>query len=239
MTKSELLLQYSKKISVLYVEDHEELRNTTAEILNNFFKKVDIAVDGSKALKTYQDFYKQEHRYYDIIITDIKMPNMNGVELVEEIYKIKPEQKIVVISAHDESAYLLPLINLGINQFIQKPIEFNQLLNVLETISKSIVNEEQSVKLDDLSYYDRRSKTLTVDDLAVYLTKYEMLFMDCLSEKVGTIYKNQEIVDYYSSMGENIDMANIRKLVSKLRKKLPEQSIESIYSIGYKIMEVK
>jgi len=162
------------------------------------------------------------------------MPNMNGVTLIEEIYKINPQQKIVVLSAHDESEYLVPLINLGINHFIQKPIEFDRLLDVLKDISKSIV-EETSIKLDDLSQYDRKSKLLTVNNENVYLTKYEIIFMDILSEEKGKIYKNEEIVSYYNSLGESIDMSNIRKLVSKLRKKIPSQLIESIYSIGYRI----
>jgi len=235
MNKFESLLKYSKQLSVLYAEDHVELRNSTVEILSSFFTKVDIASDGGEALDAYKDLFTQENKHYDIVLTDIKMPNMNGVTLIEEIYKINPLQNIVVISAHDESAYLLPLINLGINQFIQKPIEFNNLLNVLKNISKNIVEEEKSIKLDDLSNYDRKSKILIVNNQKVYLTKYEIIFMDFLSEEKGKIYKNEEIANYYNSLGESIDITNIRKLVSKLRKKLPNQSIESIYSIGYRI----
>lgn len=234
MDKFESLLKYSKQLSILYVEDHEELRNSTVEILNSLFAKVSFGIDGAEALRTYEEFHREENQYYDIVLTDIKMPNMNGVTLIEEIYKINPQQKIVVLSAHDESEYLVPLINLGINHFIQKPIEFDRLLDVLKDISKSIV-EETSIKLDDLSQYDRKSKLLTVNNENVYLTKYEIIFMDILSEEKGKIYKNEEIVSYYNSLGESIDMSNIRKLVSKLRKKIPSQLIESIYSIGYRI----
>ena len=234
MDKFESLLKYSKQLSILYVEDHEELRNSTVEILNSLFAKVSFGIDGAEALRTYEEFHREENQYYDIVLTDIKMPNMNGVTLIEEIYKINPQQKIVVLSAHDESEYLVPLINLGINHFIQKPIEFDKLLDVLKDISKSIV-EETSIKLDDLSQYDRKSKLLTVNNENVYLTKYEIIFMDILSEEKGKIYKNEEIVSYYNSLGESIDMSNIRKLVSKLRKKIPSQLIESIYSIGYRI----
>ena len=234
MDKFESLLKYSKQLSILYVEDHEELRNSTVEILNSLFAKVSSGIDGAEALSIYKNFYREENQYYDIVLTDIKMPNMNGVTLIEEIYKINLQQKIVVLSAHDESEYLVPLINLGINHFIQKPIEFDRLLDVLKDISKSIV-EETSIKLDDLSQYDRKSKLLTVNNENVYLTKYEIIFMDILSEEKGKIYKNEEIVSYYNSLGESIDMSNIRKLVSKLRKKIPSQLIESIYSIGYRI----
>ncbi len=236
MKKFESLLKYSKKLSVLYAEDHEELRNSTVEILSSFFTDVATAEDGLDALNTYKNYFLKENKYYDIVLTDIKMPNIDGVALIEKIYEINPQQKIIVISAHDESEYLLPLINLGIHQFIQKPIEFNKLLDVLENISKNIMNNDMIVKLSNTSFYNRSNKILTVDEKDVYLTKYEIIFMDYLSQEKGNIYKNEDIVNYYHSIEENIDPDNIRKLVSKLRKKLPNDSLESIYSVGYRLI---
>jgi len=235
MKKFESLLKYSKNLSILYAEDHEELRNSTLEILSSFFAHVDSAVDGADALAFYENYFARENKYYDIVLTDIKMPNMNGVTFIEKMYKINAEQKVIVISAHDESEYLLPLINLGIDQFVQKPLEFTKLLNTLEDISKNITLKNQIVMLNARSSYDRDKKILSVNQKNVYLTKYEIIFMDFLSEEKGNIYKNEEIVDYYSSLGENMDSDNIRKLVSKLRKKLPTESIESIYSVGYRL----
>ncbi len=70
----------------------------------------------------------------------------------------------------------------------------------------------------------------------IYLTKYEFIFMQFLSKNIGKIYSNEDIASQYELEEESLDIQNIRKLVSKLRKKLPENSLESIYGIGYRII---
>lgn len=236
MKSIESLLKYSKNISVLYAEDHDELRIDTQQILKNFFKRVDAVPNGAEALEIYENSPSRLGDYYEIVITDIRMPKMDGVELIENIYKINPKQNVIVISAHDESHYLLPLINMGIKQFLQKPIELDKFLDVLQTVSQKIVKEDMHVSLDDTSYYDKKSKILIVNNEDIALTKYEMIFMDLISTEKGKIYKNEEIADYYREQEENIDMSNIRKLISKLRQKLPKNTIESIYSVGYRLV---
>ncbi len=74
------------------------------------------------------------------------------------------------------------------------------------------------------------------NDSIISLTKYEIIFLQLLTENVGKIYSNEVITSHYSSLDENLDIANIRKLVSKLRKKLPKTCIECIYGIGYRII---
>ena len=130
MTDSQELLQYTKNLNLLFAEDHEELRQSTTEILKNFFNSVDAVDDGDKALELYKK------SSYDIVLTDIRMPVMDGIELTQKIYEINPEQCIIILSAHDESKYLIPLINLGVSQFIKKPIDYQELMDSLLKISK-------------------------------------------------------------------------------------------------------
>ena len=73
----------------------------------------------------------------------------------------------------------------------------------------------------------------------IYITKYEMMFLDLLSTEVGKIYSNETIVAYYKSFDSTIDGDNIRKLVSKLRKKLPLNTIESVYGVGYRLVSLE
>ncbi len=130
------LFLYSKKLKVLYVEDDKSFAQDTVEILENFFDKVDLSVNGQDALDKYNTFYNKNELYYDIVITDIFMPKMNGLELTKEIYKIHNEQSIIVISAHNEVNYLLEFINIGIEHFIVKPFDINEIMSVLYKSSK-------------------------------------------------------------------------------------------------------
>ena len=242
MINSKELLEYTKKLSILFVEDHDELRTSTDSILKNFFKEVTSVENGQEALKSYLNYFQEnDGNSYDIVLTDIKMPKMDGVELTKNIYEINPSQALIVLSAFDESKYLLPLINLGIEQFLKKPLDFQELLTVLLKTSKKIANNTprnspSALKLNESFTYDRRSKSLVNNKENIYLTKYEIIFLQLLTTNLGKIYSNEDIVAYYTAKNEQIDAQNIRKLVSKLRKKLPKDSLESIYGVGYKLI---
>lgn len=241
MTESQELLKYTKDLSLLFVEDHQELLINTTEILKNFFQEVHGAQNGEEALQLYKKSH-QEAKPYDIIITDIRMPKMDGVTLTEHIYKINKHQIIVVLSAHDETQYLLPLINLGINQFIKKPIDFQELLSALLQITKTekedVKQSQNSVEINlrDGFNYNRETKLLRHNEENIYLTKFEILFLQQLTTHAGKIYSNEDITQYFKENDETIDAQNIRKLVSKLRKKIPKESLESIYGVGYRIV---
>ncbi len=242
---SKELLTSTKQLSILFVEDHDDLRENIKEILKKFFGKVDGSKNGEDALKQYKEFYISHSKYYDIVISDIQMPRMNGVELVENIYITNPEQIIIVLSAFDDSKYLLPLINLGIEQFIKKPIDYQDLIKVLQKATKKILlkNEQKIhhsnplvIKLAGFCIFNKETNMLQIDNVMVTLTKYEIIFLQMLTDNVGKIYSNEDITKRYNSLNENLDIINIRKLVSKLRKKLSANCIESIYGVGYRIV---
>ncbi|ABB44115.1 two component transcriptional regulator, winged helix family [Sulfurimonas denitrificans DSM 1251] len=242
---SKKLLANTKQLSILLVEDHDDLRENTKEILKKFFDTVDGSKNGEDALKKYKEFHKNELKYYDIVLSDIQMPRLNGVDLVENIYAINSDQIIIILSAFDNSKYLLPLINLGIEQFIKKPIDYQDLMKVLLKTTKKIIlkNEQKNsfqtpslIKLAGLCTFDKETNILLVDNDMVTLTKYEIIFLQILTDNIGKIYSNDDITKQYDLLNETLDIINIRKLVSKLRKKISFNCIESVYGIGYRIV---
>jgi len=140
--KSQDLLHLNADLKVLYVEDSEIVRESTYDMMQEFFDYIDLAVDGVEGLQKYKDFYKEYSKYYDIVFTDINMPKMNGIDMSEAILTENEIQHIVVISAHNESEYLLRLIDLGIANFILKPIEITQFQKVISKLSYAIANEK-------------------------------------------------------------------------------------------------
>lgn len=239
------LIEYTGNLSILFVEDHKDLRETTVDMLKNLFAKVDSVENGEEALKAYNDYYTKNSKHYDIVLSDIQMPKLNGVELTKEVYEINPEQTIIIISAFDDPEYLLPLINMRIQRFIKKPINYDELLNVLLKTSKELchINEQDKNNESPLVYlgedfiFDREKSSLYNNNKVIYLTKYEIIFMQYLCTKIGNIFSNDEIVSNYDCLDESLDTQNIRKLVSKLRKKLPKDCIESIYGVGYRLID--
>ena len=112
-------------MSVLYVEDEEDVAIQFTHFLSKFFTTVDRAKNGIEAIEFYT------HKEYDLVITDLNMPIMNGQELISYINTINKDQKILVTSAHSESEKLIDLINLGADGFLIKPINFENVINQL------------------------------------------------------------------------------------------------------------
>lgn len=125
-----LLKEYAVDLDVLYVEDDKDVRDGIAMLLQKFFKTVTTAEDGQMGLDTFKA------GKFDVVLTDISMPNMNGVEMSSAIKEIDYEQTIVVISAHNEGDYLISLINIGIDAFLLKPIQTEMLVKTLSRICR-------------------------------------------------------------------------------------------------------
>lgn len=155
------LKKYASECSVLYVEDDELIRTQTASFLARFFPDVVLAEDGSIGLSKYKQ------RKFDVVITDINMPQMNGIEMIEAIKEINYEQIILVTSAHNDSEYLMKLINLHVMQFILKPFDNKQFLYILYKIVEGLSLEKQSTKhQSEISLFSKNAQII-VDEIKV------------------------------------------------------------------------
>ena len=126
----ELLLN-AENVQLLYVEDNQFVRESTLDLLQMYFPDIDVAQNGEEGLEKYRDFYARQSRNYDLVLTDIRMPKCNGIEMIQEIQKLNDRQLFVVFSAHDERKYLLELLDLEVTHFISKPIEMERFEKVL------------------------------------------------------------------------------------------------------------
>ena len=133
---TDMTINFTKDLTILYAEDDLELQAQTAEFFRVLFKSVKVVNDGAEAL----ELYKEEE--FDIIISDIRMPKLDGIELTKKIREINPLQNVIIISAYNDNDYLIKFINLNIRQFLQKPIDVDNMLSTLYYTAKNIVNEK-------------------------------------------------------------------------------------------------
>jgi YesN/AraC family two-component response regulator len=115
-----------KKFSVMHVEDDTSVRESLMRFLKRRFETIYTAQDGSEGLKLYQ-----EHKP-DIIITDIQMPVMDGIEMSEKIKQINPKALIIVTTAFNEKPYLEKAKALGITEYLKKPVVKDDLMQALK-----------------------------------------------------------------------------------------------------------
>lgn len=152
------LTRYTEGMRVLYVEDDLDILENTATLFNNFFPSVQTATNGKEGLELYRN------HPFDLVITDIIMPEMNGIEMIREIRTINTDQTVVVTSACDESQYLLDLINLGISRFIVKPLRMEQMIQTLHDVSKNHYNAKKVAEFTETLKHDLTHQSTLLEE---------------------------------------------------------------------------
>ena len=142
------LIEHSQHLKLLYVEDNPDAREMTCMILEDFFDHIEVAVDGEDGLEKFKN------NNFDIIITDINMPKLNGLDMVDQIRKLDENISILVLSAHNEDDFFIRSIKLNIDGYLLKPIDIEQLTLMLgKVIKKSIYQKEAKSNLHFLQEY--------------------------------------------------------------------------------------
>ncbi|WP_160723466.1 GGDEF domain-containing response regulator [Bacillus sp. USDA818B3_A] len=143
------VLQYLKyqypDIRVLYVEDEKFSREKLLRVLNRRFAHIHVAIDGLEGLQLYQK-YKP-----DLIIADIKMNQMSGLEMIKKIRAQNEKAQVIVTTAHDDNEFFLQSIENNVNHFILKPIDLDALLQAIQKSVYQIQLEKELVKQKNLT----------------------------------------------------------------------------------------
>ncbi len=162
MNNIKKLKKISKSFKVLYVEDEEDLRESVVVYLRKFFKEVVSAKDGEEGLEKYRfgDF--------DIVITDIQMPNMDGIEMAKKIKELNYQQEILIISAYKGVEYFSESIKVGVSGYIIKPINYMQmnqeLYKIVDKLKRFKENELYHSHLEELIEERTREKDNLQDE---------------------------------------------------------------------------
>ena len=141
-----------KNITILYAEDEKDLREVTHQILKGFTKKQYVAQNGQEGL----ELFKEHENEIDLIITDVNMPILNGLDMIKEIKKININIPIIVATAFSNKEYLLEAIDIGVDKYVLKPIDIAKLLQVM---SQSLIYHElKDLYTDKLTNLPNRNK---------------------------------------------------------------------------------
>lgn len=133
-----------KDISVLYVEDENDVREFTSKLLSSLLKKVYTAQNGLEGL----EIFEENKENIDLIISDINMPKMNGLEMCENIRKINNEIPLVITSTHNDTSFLKKAIDVGVNTYAMKPIDLYQLIESIIKAMEPILLKKRLVELN-------------------------------------------------------------------------------------------
>lgn len=145
--KKAKLIELAKNLRVLYVEDDEATRQISLKIFRDYFYSIDTAIDGVQGLEKFN----ANKDGYDLVISDIMMPNMNGLDMIKRIKETRRNLAIMIISAEHECATFLTSIELGVNGYIVKPFNKEQFITSTLKVAEEISLKKSNQKnMDEL-----------------------------------------------------------------------------------------
>lgn len=230
MEEVEALKVLAKNISVLYVEDEQAARKSTSKILSRIFDTVDIAKNGIEGLFL---FMQSKH---DLIISDIVMGNMDGLEMARLIKNVEEEQSIIFLSAYTDQKFLTKAIELGVDAFVFKPINTDMFYTTLDKTLKHIILKKENIAYKksleklvedrtlDLSIKNKELQEMIIEVKKANRLKEEMLLAQKVQENflpkklpsskkmsVATYFEAAQYVggDYYDLFNSSEDYINI------------------------------
>lgn len=230
---------------VLLVEDEELARKTLGFYLNTIFDEVIVACDGQEGLGVIKSNFEKE-LYFDLVITDLNMPNINGIGMIDEILKIIPNQRFIIVSAHKNEDDLLKLINLRVLGYFVKPLNIDNMMELLQKAKKEVLEEKSSLDIKNSSYlklnetytFDSISKKLYRKGVIVKLSKKESEILDVLINNLGSLVPLDKFkIDVWNDI--NISDSSFRTVMKRLKDKIKDDDfIISHKGYGYIIEKV-
>lgn len=215
-----------KNIKVLYAEDEEGIRENISFVLSLLFKEVFVAKDGEEALELF------EEKKPDLLIFDICMPKMDGIEVLNKIRKSNKAIPIIVLTAHTEETYLFRAIELNITRYLLKPFSKDALLDAIKTCILNLVKDQENAILGNGYVFDFINKNLLYEQNIINLSLHELKLLQVMSAQSQKIFSFEELIEEIWGW-EIVTKEALKSLVKTLRKKLPSPLIKNIFGIGY------
>ncbi|WP_257125760.1 response regulator transcription factor [Arcobacter porcinus] len=219
-----------KKYKVLYIEDDLGIQKNIQNILEHYFREVFTASNLFEAVSIYDD------EYLDLIITDIKLENDNGIDFIKRVRQNDKNIRVIITSAYTNLDYLLEATELNLTKYIVKPINNEKLLEAFELFLKSFedinlyyINEDYSINFDKSIVLNNKEE--------IVLTKKETMFLKLLIDK-NRVIPYEEIQNYFCEDDTIMSQNALRLFIKNLRKKIPKDFLKNSQGVGYFINKI-
>ena len=216
-----------KSITILLAEDEKELSTLMKDAIGEYFKEFIVVDNGKKALLAYK-----KHKPH-IVISDILMPKLNGLELLKKLREENEKLPIILLSAYSDTSKLLQAIDNGVSKYFIKPLDPDELLEYLVTLIPKLENMHV-IELANNFSYNKAKKQLSNNENIISLTKRELDFILLLLEQNEYLADNQ-LIKKVLWKEENIPNERLRTFIRRLRNKTSKEFIKNNSSLGYSL----
>ena len=223
----ENLLSQLQNYTVLCVEDEDGIRKRLVNTLKYYFNEVYEASNGDDGYDLYKE-YKPS-----LIISDIEMPNKNGISMIEDIRKTDPDIIVIMITAYSTEEYLLELINLNINQYILKPVNSELLLNgIVKAFGNKLINK---IEFNEELHFDMKGRELIYKEEIIPLRKRDKDFILLLYKNKNCVV-SYDLIEEYLWRDRSMSMSALKTFIKEFRQRIPIDLIVNIPQEGYKLI---
>jgi len=224
-------------MKILIVEDEKILNNTINKSLKDAGYEVESAFDGFDAMEMI------EIESYDLIVLDLNLPNMDGMEILKNLRKEDVETKVLILSARSQIQDKVEGLDAGANDFLQKPFHLDELKARVRSLTRrNFIQNNTELSFDKIKF-DSKNRTIFIDNKELKLTRKESGILEYLLLNQGRPVSQEELIDHVWDSSVDLLSNSIRVHISALRKKLKQElgydPIENRIGIGYLLRKIK
>lgn len=222
---------------ILIVEDEIDLLESIEEGLKIDGYAVDTSEDGIDGLELARI------NDYDLIILDLNLPSMDGIDILKEIRKEDKLIKILILTARSSIGDRVLGLDLGANDYLVKPFHFEELeARIRSLLRVKYIQEDTILKYDDLKI-DTKLRKAYVDNEFIKLTKKEFSILEYLMKNINKVISQEELIEHIWDNSVDMFSNSVRVHINSLRKKLKaninNEVIKNIVGVGYVIEDLE
>ncbi|MFK4812538.1 response regulator transcription factor [Devosia neptuniae] len=216
---------------ILVVEDDTNLNRQIKEALTESGYAVDVAFDGEEG------HFLGDTEPYDAIVLDIGLPRMDGLSVLEEWRRAGKTTPVLLLTARDRWSDKVQGIDAGADDYVAKPFHMEEVLARLRALVRRAAGLASNEIVAGSVRLDSRSGKVTVGGQSVKLTSHELRLLSYLMHHKGKVISRTELTEHLYDQDFDRDSNTIEVFVGRLRKKLPEDCIQTVRGLGYQIAE--
>ncbi len=215
---------------VLVVEDDANLNRQLKEALTDAGYAVDTATDGEEG------HFLGDTEPYDAVVLDIGLPQMDGLSVLEQWRRDGRDMPVLLLTARDRWSDKVQGIDAGADDYVAKPFHMEEVLARVRALVRRAAGHASNEITAGSIRLDVRSGKVTVDGQAIKLTSHELRLLSYLMHHKGKVISRTELTEHLYDQDFDRDSNTIEVFVGRLRKKLPDDIIQTVRGLGYQIV---
>ena len=216
---------------ILVVEDDTNLNRQLKEALTEAGYVVDVAFDGEEG------HFLGDTEPYDAVVLDIGLPQMDGLSVLEEWRRGGKKMPVLLLTARDRWSDKVQGIDAGADDYVAKPFHMEEVLARVRALVRRAAGQASNEIVAGSVRLDVKAGKVTVDGHAIKLTSHELRLLSYLMHHKGKVISRTELTEHLYDQDFDRDSNTIEVFVGRLRKKLPEDCIQTVRGLGYQIAE--